>query len=269
MTPTKLSSLIIVAMLLLTSPSRGIITDPEINFIRTPDDVAAEYGIIKKDEIIRLELDLTGDGQPTVFLAYKGTGSRGGAVWTAYSPTSRGYMRADGLQFRMDFVRAGKVDDLNPKGGLLVLYPGKGAGNLVRYNIDGTRTIREEVQKLDYSNPDHQQLFEQLFGRRLDAPMPDEFFKKTPYQVIEVKAIETRASTNTNDDTSNLLNNDDISKAPANVQTAATKKPYEAKPTVATPNEEASLSIPWSLIVMLIVAALSLMWLLLKKYSRT
>lgn len=46
-----------------------------------------------------------------------------------------------------------------------------------------------------------------------------------------------------------------------------TQKAPEAKPTVATPREEPTSSTPWSIIVALIVAALGLLWLLLKRRS--
>ena len=42
-------------------------------------------------------------------------------------------------------------------------------------------------------------------------------------------------------------------------------RPPEAKPTVPTPNEESASSTPWSIIVVLIVAATGLLWLLLKR----
>lgn len=265
MTFKRLPLLILAAVLLEASPSRAIVTDPEIDFIRTSDDVAAEYGVSKKDEIIRLELDLTGDGQPTVFLTYKGTGSRGGAVWTAYSPTSGGYSRADGLQFREDFIRAGKVDELNPSGGLLVLYPGKGAGNLVRYKFNGGKAIQEDVQKLDYSNPDHQQLFERVFGRKLSEPMPDEFFKKPAHQVIEVKSIEARLGLTPGNGTPSVATNETMTapKPPPVVQ-SSTPKAREAKPTTSTLNEEPTSSTPWSVVAIVIVAAICLLWLLVK-----
>jgi hypothetical protein len=42
------------------------------------------------------------------------------------------------------------------------------------------------------------------------------------------------------------------------------KHPSEAKPTTSTPSGEPASSMPWSIIVVLIVAAIGLLWLLLK-----
>jgi hypothetical protein len=51
---------------------------------------------------------------------------------------------------------------------------------------------------------------------------------------------------------------------PPSVQSTALKKAPEAKPT-STPSEEPTSSTPWSIIVVLIVAAIGLLWLVLKK----
>jgi hypothetical protein len=52
--------------------------------------------------------------------------------------------------------------------------------------------------------------------------------------------------------------------APPSVQTQTPKKSPEAKPAPPTPSEEPTSSTPWSIIVVLIVAAIGLLWLLVK-----
>jgi hypothetical protein len=51
---------------------------------------------------------------------------------------------------------------------------------------------------------------------------------------------------------------------PPSVQSPAPKQAPEAKPTAPTPSEEPTSSTPWSIIVVLIVAATGLLWLLVK-----
>jgi len=51
------------------------------------------------------------------------------------------------------------------------------------------------------------------------------------------------------------------------VQQTTPKKAPETNPTEPTPGEEPTSSTPWSIIVVLIVAALGLLWLLLKRRS--
>jgi hypothetical protein len=54
---------------------------------------------------------------------------------------------------------------------------------------------------------------------------------------------------------------------PPSVQSPAPKKEPEAKPIATTPSEESASSTPWSIVVVLIVAATGLLWLLLKRRS--
>lgn len=252
---------------LLAFKAKGLVADPEVDFINTPDTVRAEFGISKKDEIIRLELDLIGDGKSTVFLTYKGTGSRGGANWTAYAPIDGGYARTDGIQFREDLVRAGKLDELNPRGGLLILYPGKGGGNLFHITFDdsGTLLIGEEVMQLDYSNPDHQQLYERIFGRKLGQPMSDEFFKNPPHKVVAVAEILARPQT------SNSQKNPPpkVALPGSEVPEPVSKSQPPYKTSEIGQVSARTVSAPlasWPLIAAAIITAALLLWLLRKKY---
>ena len=147
-----------------------------------------------KPEVIRLDLDLLDDGKLTVFLTYKGTGSRSGANWTAYVPVENGYARTNGIQFREDLVRPGKLEDLNPMGGLLILYPAKGGGNLFRNTISDSGALLpgEEIMQIDYSNKEHQKLYERVFRRKFGEPMPDEFFTNPTHKIIPVAEILAR-----------------------------------------------------------------------------
>ncbi len=249
-----------------------IIDDPEIDFIQTPESVCAEFGISKKDQILRLELDISGDGGPAVFLTYRGTGSsRAGANWTAYVPSTNGYKRTDGIEFREDSVRAGKVEGFNDSGGLVSFLPGRGGGILFRHRLlehDGV-LVTEEIMEMNWEDPEHVQIFEQVFRRKLDEPMPDEFFKKPSHQVIEVKSIEARAASKPNSDTAETATNETSQKvnSPQFAQPPLKIAP-EAKPTASTPSQEPASSTPWSVIAVLIFAAIGLLWLLLKRQTK-
>jgi hypothetical protein len=172
----------------------SLVLDPEVDFINSSEAVCAEFGIIKKDEVVRLDLDVNNTASPVVFLSFNGTGSNSGSVWAAYIKGVDGYRRIDGIQFREDFLRAGKVDELNPAGGLVVLYPGKGGGNLARYQFVNGKAKFDEIRTLDYSNEEDQRLFESIFKRKLGEPMSAEYFAHPPHKVIPVKDIVERAS---------------------------------------------------------------------------
>jgi len=170
-----------------------LVTDPEVDYINTSDSVCAEFGILKKDEVLRRDLDLDDSGRLAVFLRYNSAGSKGGATWTAYVLNNGGlYYRIDNVQFREDFLRVGKVPELNPSGGLMTLWPGKGGGILVRYCFTDGKAVLDELRTLDYSNADDQRIFELAFKRKVGTPMSDEYFKNPPHKVIAVKDIVAR-----------------------------------------------------------------------------
>ncbi|SKB09335.1 hypothetical protein SAMN02745166_05132 [Prosthecobacter debontii] len=83
-------------------------------------------------------------------------------------------------------------------------------------------------------------------GKRLVAILKGETPKETPSN----EALEKPASTPV-----------------VVVQPSSPKKPDGATPTTQAPSEEPTSSTPWSIIVVLIVAATGLLWLLLKRRS--
>ncbi len=255
---TKRFLFIFTIGMFLLSQSEAIVTDPELDFINTSEDVCAECGILKTEEVIRIELDVRDDGKPTIFLTYNGTGSKTGGHWTAYSPAPGGYARANGVDFREDFVRAGKVDKLNPNGGLLVLYIGKGGGNLVRYKINGVHVFSEDIQILDYSIPEHQLLFEKIFGRKHNERMPDEFYKKAHnHQIIAVKDIEARATSASNN---NVLDKGSENLTPPDLKQVNAYRNTKAESISTTRNRKPNSTTQWLISAAIILTTLLLVW---------
>lgn len=165
-------------------------SDPERDFVETPDSVLVNYGMLRSDRLLRLDLDLFGNGTPTIFLAFDAGGSRIGSTWSAYTPVEGGfYQRVDGIQFRPDTYRAGKLEGLTDNGGLLVYYPGKGGGNLVRYEINGEQASNEQLRALDFSKPEDRHLFQTVFGRAPDDPLPPSYLSNPPYKILSAAAI--------------------------------------------------------------------------------
>lgn len=175
-----------------------IITDPEVDYVSgqfLPEDSQPSSEVYRRDFIL-------GKGQPaTVFLSYKGMADRSGQIWAAYHPVAGGYQRidytSDGklIQFRNDFVFAGEYPGLINQGGLLVLYPGKGGGDLVRYEIKNGVAKAEMIRVLDYDNPEDASLFEGVFHRKVGAVLDPSYFTHPPFSVISAAAIRSRTGT--------------------------------------------------------------------------
>jgi len=262
---TFIHPLIIPVICCAIAMGQTSIHDPELDYINTSESICAEFGIVKNDEVLRLDLDLNDSGQFVTFLTYKGTGSKGGANWTAYSPHEGEYNRIDNIQFREDFVRAGRVEGINPTGGLLVLYPGKGAGILVRYQLLDGQAYQEELRHLDYTKTEDQKLFESIFKRKINEPMPDEFFRNPPHKVIEVKEIMERIHVPTEQGLRPKTEfNIAHTKVPIATTPFSTTNAPNVKPTTFI--EEQSKSRPWLIwvIIIVIVIGISFLWLIIK-----
>ena len=115
-------------MLLLVTVSCGhsqIVTQPEKDFVTLASNLDDFVYLPKGDAIYRLDLDLYGDGKPTIFLTFNLWGTKGGYNWIAYTPTKGGYNRVvaatdgSGIVFRTDGVYSyGKIAGYSDRGGL-------------------------------------------------------------------------------------------------------------------------------------------------------
>jgi hypothetical protein len=175
-----------------------IVANPELDYVSSP---LPEGLRANGDEVLRLELNLQSGAEPTIFLTFKNFGSRSGYVWTAYVPLGDGrYQRidyADGgksvIQFRPDFYCEGEVNGISNSGDLWVLYPGKGGGNLVRYNIRDRVASKQDARTLNYNDPEDRIVFEKLFKRKVDEALPADDFRRPPYKVLSAEKIKATA----------------------------------------------------------------------------
>ena len=186
------------AMLAQDNPAR-LISDPEQDYALSPNP---EFNGQADDELLRLDLDVYGTGRPVVFLTTKKFGSRSGYTWTAYDPVDDGkYRRIDytqdgehSIQFRTDFYYVGAFPGIAQRGALLAMYPGKGEGDLVRFQFENGSARLSRVRKLNYSDPEDQKLFEALFKRPLSEPASVQDLKTPPYRVLSASEIKGRTS---------------------------------------------------------------------------
>ena len=242
------------------------IHDPEVNYIDTPQKVCAEFGILKSEEVLRIDLDVDGSGAAVVFLTFKGTGSKGGANWTAYCPANDGsYTRIDNLQFRSDTFRSGKVAEFNPTGGLLVYYPGKGGGELFRYQFLKGTVTHEHLRSLDTSVAEDGRLFETIFGRNWNEPLPAEYFDHPPYQVVAVRDIRARMP-----QSAEVINTIPKVQKPFPGPAAAEQKTTSANAlpkTVPSDEHDSRSSTFWIICLIAIAVALGSLWYIVARRS--
>lgn len=226
--------LLLLTALLLVGTLRGADTvgDPDLDFIQIPDALLSEIGLLREDTIKRLELDVHENGKPYVFLTFDGSGSKAGPVWICYEPLEGGnYRRIDTFddgqtfQFRTDLLFAGKYPGVLDQGGLLVVYPDKGGGPLVRYQFGNGTAHLDEIRDLDYSRPEDKKLFKAIFKRDVDKPLPAEYFAAPSYRVLSAKEVRARGS--------KRLTKPASDAPPSTVPSNRTETPASAKPISA------------------------------------
>jgi hypothetical protein len=191
----SLTVLLSSTVLFAQPPPVKIVSDPEGDFVHTPESTMAELGMLRSDEILRLQMDLFGNGKETIFLTYRAGGSKFGPAWTAYVPANEhGYYRIDSIQFRTDFYHAGAVPGIAGPGTLLALHPGKGGGDLIRYDFRDGAAYYSIARTLDFTNPDDRKLFAAIFNREVDQAPPVVESSKPPYEVLSAPSILDKRS---------------------------------------------------------------------------
>jgi hypothetical protein len=191
-----LGSMIMLVFSNLSSGQCQVVTNPEWDFVSSASKVNDFAYLPRTDEIYRLDLDLYGDGKPTIFLTFRRWGSKSGNAWIAYTPTDGGYYRVDQttdgkyiIVFRIDgFYAFGKIAGYSNQGGLYALYPGKGGGDLVHYNIRNGSLSQNAVCSIDYSNPKDMKLAALILGH--DLGNYQKFEDHPPYKVLSAASIE-------------------------------------------------------------------------------
>lgn len=239
------------------------IIDPEADYLNTSEEIGLDWGIRQTDEIFRLDLDVDGSGRIVTFLHFSRMGSKGGPTWTAYIPSNGEFIRNDGLQFREDAFRAGKVPDLNPNGGVLFYYPGKGGGTLGRSQLMGDHFESQDICTLNFENLDDQKLYERAFGRKFDDSIPADYFKNPPHKVIKTQDVMARVqASHTQGESPEKASKDAVSKVPMADPTLPSSKTPEVKPSAVSKGQPESISrVIWAMVIVMVAG---LFWLVLK-----
>ena len=176
-----------------------------------------------------------------------------------------GYIRYDGVEFRPDTFRAGKVEGFAPQGGLLAYYPGKGGGDLVRFQFSGGKSEFENLRSLDTAVAEDGRLFETIFGRNWSEPLPAEYFEHPPYQVVAVRDIRARMP-----QSAEVINTDPKVQKPFPAPAAAEQKTTSANvlPRTVPSDEHGSRSSTfWIICLIAIAVALGSLWYIVARRS--
>ena len=179
--------------------AQTIISDPIQDYLN-PASLDMNIAMKQSKELLKLTLDINGDGKPVVFLALPCFYVKhGGFSWTAYVPTAGGYIKAafakEGptLTFYPNRVFLGAIPELGGRHALITAYAGHGSGEIhafwiknyiISEQIINVYTYEEEGLSSGSSQP---AIFQQYFP---DAGNPN---AQDPYPVQHITFDALRA----------------------------------------------------------------------------
>lgn len=133
----------IILFLIATSLRVLAVTDPVGDYLSRFSPLGGDNTIYSSDTLLRLDLDLNGDGQKEVLLSMaRDRNAKQGNVWAIYSQGADGYATVGAMTFNSSRFYVGPIDELN-RYGLVTFWPGgRGEGTLAGYLFDGA-TIRQ------------------------------------------------------------------------------------------------------------------------------
>lgn len=239
-------------------------TTPEDNSYLNQAAKYAPTSEVEQDEVIRFEADVTGDGNAEIFYTKASLrDGKHGYLWSVFANSAGGTLRPIGdVTFSVEvFTPSAWKSDGKSKGFYTYFPSGSSRGSLAFFEVTASGITRRESRKIEPNGTDKVE-FDELFAARLKGEGPKVELKRTALpkqQSTSTPSGVVNAPPDTREPTS-------TPKAPPVVQPPTPKAP-EAKPTQPTLSEEPTSSTPWSIIVVLIVAALGLLWLLLKRRS--
>lgn len=262
--------------------SPRIVADPITDFTaRHKNDVRGESG--KNERVIKLEMDIDNDGRKDVLLSSEMSGVDAEYEnrvhnWDVYRKLEDGryasielhqFNMPDGpellqgsVQFDPDVFHLGFIKEVNAFGILATFYLQRHNGvELWAYVLRG-----DHFEVLNFPDP---KKTPEIYHRDDANNIPDLPETARAYLIRPSikKVIVSPSSHEPRGETDSEMLTGVSDSALLAVQPPTPKKAPEAKPTTPTRSEEPASSAPWSIIVVLIVAAMGLLWLVFKRRS--
>ena len=151
--PNNFVQVIFAFILFAATAVAEVISDPVQHFL-------ANYETALGDELLKLEVDINGDGRNEVLLSLsKSNAYKSGCLWVVYIGVVGGYTEAKGVGvfgevldhttvgFRPDAYYAGQITEIDGRGIAAYVPGGKMEGTLKAITIDG-----DKVRETDLGN---------------------------------------------------------------------------------------------------------------------
>lgn len=124
--------------------------DPVSDFLRSPVSYLRDPGYYASDKVLRLDLDLRGDGQiETLLTLNRDRDGKQGNIWKVYKKAADNYQYVGSMTFNPARFYSGRIDALGGKYGLVTFGPsGAGAGIVTAYLYNASGIQETDVSKV-------------------------------------------------------------------------------------------------------------------------
>jgi hypothetical protein len=144
------------------------IQDPIRDYL-TSHDADRDTAMPGFQNLFVVKCDITNSGKQSILLSLNDYGGRQGNYWTAYLPTSGGYVKADDSETTLIFIKdMFYVGSVGGKYGLLAYAPGGNGGDLNLFQIINGKVAEQKVGTLSLSKPEDKKTLEGYFGEAPD-----------------------------------------------------------------------------------------------------
>jgi hypothetical protein len=243
---------VIVFILALASVSAALgQNDPARDYLSNFSPLDGDKTIYSTDNLLRLELDLDGDGQYEVLLSMaRDQDGKIGNVWAIYANTATGYAKAGTMTFNPRSFYLGPIEDLGDYGLVTFKPTGEGEGTLSAYlfNQEGVRDIDIALVTRDSPTVDSDT------GRPIGQAIVDKYMSQTADAADAVTSTNAAALAKqyglrvAGDQQTSSVRTASSPSSPAPSQTDPSSSPL--------PPTEASRSLPWTLLIVILFLAL-------------
>jgi hypothetical protein len=129
-------------------------TDPARDYLSTFAPLGGDNAIYSSDTLLRLELDLDGDGHDELLLSMaRDQDGRLGNVWAVFAKTPTGYTKVGTMTFDSKSFYLGPIEDLGDYGLVTFKPTGEGKGTLFAYLFNGAGLRNVEITSVTPDGP--------------------------------------------------------------------------------------------------------------------
>jgi hypothetical protein len=247
----KVAIAFILALASLSAALGG--NDPAQDYLSNFSPLGGDKTIYSSDTLLRLELDLDGDGHYEVLLSMaRDQDGNQGNVWAVYANTAAGYTKTGAMTFSPKSFYLGPIDELGDYGLVTFKSAREGEGMLSAYLFSGAAVRDVEIASVTSDSVTRDPESGQLMGQAL----VDKYMSQAADGVDALTS--TNAATLAKQYGLQVAGDQQTKSIPFSAASSPSSAASSGPDQSSSPSSktETSRSIPWTLLIVILILAL-------------